>query len=351
MLPQFSHCIVTMAVIAVRILHPLEIIFDPNLIPNSFPHLGHFIVSMINKRLYIYLNKVYYVLSRNNVLSITHISSVKQQSLMKKLNQKKIKWIVKEGDKRDKGFYTIAQTQHITPRHARRVHRKYKNNLEPKLLLCGRKPKQITEEERKLVIETKKEFRVGATMIEQILDEKGIHINHNRIHKILLEAGLAKEEPKKKKVRRYKSYQRKHSLSLAHGDWFEFKRWKIMLIEDDASRFITGYGKFKQATVENTIKVFEGSLKFGKPKQFHSDHGTQFTAVEAEGKKLGEGEFSKALKSYGVKQIFARIKRPQANGKVERLISTIKKLWTELGSLEKAVKHYNYKRPHRSLTN
>ena len=58
MLPQFSHCIVTMAVIAVRILHPLEIIFDPNLIPNSFPHLGHFIVSMINKRLYIYLNKV-----------------------------------------------------------------------------------------------------------------------------------------------------------------------------------------------------------------------------------------------------------------------------------------------------
>ncbi|MBI5149127.1 transposase family protein [Candidatus Pacearchaeota archaeon] len=270
---------------------------------------------------------------------------------MRKLNQKKVKYIVKGGGKRDIGFWTIAHTQHISPQHARKVYRKYKGVKEPRLLPCGRKPKQITEMERKLVIETKKEFRVGATMIEQILDERGVHINHNRIHKILLEAGLAKEEPKKKKVRRYKGHQRKHSLSLAHGDWFEFKRWKIMLIEDDASRFITGYGKFKQATSENTIKVFERSLKWGKPKQFHSDHGPQFTCNEKEGKKAGEGEFSKVLKNYGIKQIFARIKRPQANGKVERLISTIKRLWAEIGSLEKAVKHYNFKRPHRSLTN
>lgn len=270
---------------------------------------------------------------------------------MKKLNTKKIKWIVKEGDKRDKGFYTIAGAQKITPRHARRVHKRYKNNPEPKLLPCGRKPKPIAEEERKLVIETKKEFRVGATMIEQILDEKGIHINHNRIHKILLEEGLANEEQKKKKSRAYKSYQRKHSLSLVHADWFEFRRWKIMLVEDDASRFITGYGKFKQATTENTIKVFERSLKWGKPKQFHSDHGAQFICNDKEGKKTVEGELSQVLKSYDVKQIFARIKRPQANGKVERLISTIKVLWREFGSLDKAIQHYNYKRPHRSLTN
>ena len=45
---------------------------------------------------------------------------------MKKLNQKKIKWIVKEGDKKDMGFYSIAQVQNITPRWAREVHKKYK---------------------------------------------------------------------------------------------------------------------------------------------------------------------------------------------------------------------------------
>lgn len=73
---------------------------------------------------------------------------------MKKLNTKKIKWIVKEGDKREKGFYTIAGVQHITPRHARRVHKKYNNNPNPKLLHPGRKPKSIPNEERELVINT-----------------------------------------------------------------------------------------------------------------------------------------------------------------------------------------------------
>ena len=112
------------------------------------------------------------MLSRNNVLSITQISSRKSLELMKKLNQKKIKWIVKEGDKRDKGFYTIAQIQDITPRHARRVHKNYNWIKEPKLLPCGRKPKPIAEEEREMVINAFNEFQVGATMIEQILDER-----------------------------------------------------------------------------------------------------------------------------------------------------------------------------------
>ena len=40
---------------------------------------------------------------------------------------------------------------------------------------------------KKFVVQTYKEFMVGATMIEQILDERSISINHNRIRRILLE--------------------------------------------------------------------------------------------------------------------------------------------------------------------
>jgi hypothetical protein len=46
-------------------------------------------------------------------------------------------------------------------------------------------------------------------MIEQYLDEKGIHIGHNRIHKILLEAKLAKEEHRKKNRRKWERKERK----------------------------------------------------------------------------------------------------------------------------------------------
>lgn len=270
---------------------------------------------------------------------------------MKKLNKRKIKWIVKEMDKREMGAWTIAHQQKITPRWAREVAKKYKNCKDPVLLKPGRKPNPITNEERKLVINTKKEFRVAATMIEQILDEKGVHINHNRIHRILLEAGLAKEEPKKKKVRRYRSYQRKHSLSLEHADWFEHKRQKCIVFIDDASRLITCCMAFKKADSENTIKAFKEALKWGVPKQIHTDHGPQFVANEQEGKKPGKSQFTEFAHSLKIQHIKARVKHPQSNGKAERVIQTIKKLWNELGSLEKAVKHYNYKRPHRSLTN
>jgi len=270
---------------------------------------------------------------------------------MKKLNQKKIKWIIKEVTKREKGVWTIAQTQNITKQHAYRVCKKYKYIEEPKLLPCGRKPNPISDEEKKLVIDTFKEFQVGATMIEQILDEKGIHINHNRIHRILLEEGLAKQELRKKNRRKWVRYERKHSLSLGHGDWFEFKGKNVLLIIDDASRFIPHCKEYKRDTMESSMNGFENSLKFGIWKQFMTDHGSNFVSNEQERKKFSESLFTELLRSYGTKHIKSRVKHPQSNGKAERAIGTIKRLWNAFGSLEKAVKHYNYKRPHRSLTN
>ncbi len=49
----------------------------------------------------------------------------------------------------------------------------------------------------KLVIKTYKEYLASATMVKKILNEKGVHINHNRIHRILLEAEFAKPNSKK----------------------------------------------------------------------------------------------------------------------------------------------------------
>jgi putative transposase len=258
---------------------------------------------------------------------------------MKKLNKKKAKWIVKEVERRELGVWTIARVQNITKQHAYRVAKKFKDK-EPEFKKPGRKPKKIGDEERKIVVQIYKEIRASATMIEQYLEEKGIHIGHNRIHKILLEEGLAKEEQRKKNRRKWIRYERKHSNSLWHTDWFEYKGKQCIIYIDDASRFIPSYGKFDNANTENSLKVFRKGLKRGIPKQVMSDHGCQF-----------EERFRDGLKEYKVKHIMARVKHPQSNGKAERAIQTIKKLWNELGSFDKAVKHYNYKKPHMSLTN
>lgn len=288
-------------------------------------------------------------LSRNTKLSTKNIKLVREQDFMKKLNKQKIKWIVKEMDKREMGAWSIGQQQNISPQHTRYVYKKYKDMKDPVLKKPGRKPKEIRENERRVIIDIYNEYLVCATMIEKILKDKGIKISHNKIHKIMLEEGLAKHEENKQKQRSFCRYQRKHSLSLVHSDWFEYKGWKFILIEDDASRFITGYGKFKHATAKNGIKVFKQSLKCGIPKQFHSDNGSVFRAIEADGKKKGECDFEIVVRKAGVHQIFARVSHPRGNGKAEKLGGTIRKLWIKLGSFKKAVEHYNYKKPHWAL--
>lgn len=253
---------------------------------------------------------------------------------MKKLNKKKIKWIVKEVERRELGVWTIAQTQNITKQHAYRVAKKFKN-CEPEFKRCGRKPKQISDKEKEIVIQAYKEIRSSAVIIEQYLDEKSIHIGHNKIHRILLEAKLAKEEQGKKHRRKWVRYERKHSNSLWHTDWFEYKGKQCIIFIDDASRFIPSHGEFDNANTDNSLKVFKKGLKYGTPKQVMSDHGTQF-----------EEQFAEALKQAGSKHIKARVKHPQSNGKAERAIQTIKKLWDELGSFNKAVEHYKKEATH-----
>ena len=70
---------------------------------------------------------------------------------MKKLNKRKIRWIVREVERRELGVWTIAQTQNITKQHTYRVAKKFKNR-EPKFKKPGRKPKEITNEERNLIL-------------------------------------------------------------------------------------------------------------------------------------------------------------------------------------------------------
>ena len=267
---------------------------------------------------------------------------------MRKLNKKKIKWIVKEVERREMGVYTIAKLQKITPQHARRVAKKFKS-IEPKFDKPGRKPKPIPDAEIKLVIDTYNEYLVCATMIERILDEKGKHIGHNKIHRILLEAKLAKREDNKQKRRKYRCYQRKHSNSLWHTDWFQYKgKWYIMF-EDDASRFIIGSGEFQNRSSENAWKIFKQSLKYGVPKQLHSDNDSTFRANKQDEKNKAECDYQKKVKSVGVKQIFARPAHPRSNGKNEKLNGTIKRLMKKGKDFKEAVELYNFKKPHWAL--
>ena len=128
---------------------------------------------------------------------------------------------------------------------------------------AGRKRLSSTKEEIDAVIEVKTKMGLGAVNIEKILSEMVIKIPHNRIHRILSENGLSKEEPKKSRRRKWIRYERRHSNSMWHADWTEYKGQNLIFFEDDASRLITGYGSFKNATTDNTISVFNSAVEVG----------------------------------------------------------------------------------------
>jgi transposase len=186
---------------------------------------------------------------------------------MKKLNQKKVKWVVREMDKGERSVYRIAKTMKITPQWAREIHRTYHKTGEyPFPQKPGRRPRPISEVERNIILEVRKKHPISGKWIR---------------------------------------YQRRYSNSLWHADWFEQRQDKVILFEDDASRFITGYGVFGNATTKNTIYVLEEALQgYGTPKQLMTDHGPQFTSLPRETCADPQpNQFQQTLKIYGITHI------------------------------------------------
>jgi putative transposase len=292
------------------------------------------------------------VLSRNYFLLENKVTDL---VYMKKLNQRKIRWIVKQIDKEERSVYRIAKIMNITPQWTREIHRIYhETGNYPFPRKPGRKPQLVSDEERNLIIKTRKDHPIsGALALEKILDSQGVHIPHNRIHRILKKEGLAIDEPRKQRRRKWIRYERRFSNSLWHADWFEQHEDQIILFEDDASRFITGYGVFRNATAKNSMLVLELAVQsYGIPRQLMTDHGTQFTSLPRDTcDDPRPNEFQQILQNYGIRHIKARVKHPQSNGKVERVGQTLQRLWKHYQCWDSAVFYYNYERPHSSLEN
>jgi putative transposase len=217
-----------------------------------------------------------------------------------KLTDRKIRWIVREKTKGILSTNDIALLQNVNRSRIRQIWCHYKNTRTiPLLRRSGRPSRIITNEEISAVIGTYKEYPCSAVVLETILGNRhGIKIPHNRIHKILKDHKLASNDTNKQRKRKWVKYERKHSMSLLHTDWYQIKdddrgkgKWLIAYL-DDASRFVVGYGVFDDATTENAISVLERSInRYGKPLELLTDHGSQFYANFGEIKAFGISKF------------------------------------------------------------
>jgi len=186
-----------------------------------------------------------------------------------KLTDKKIRYIIR------------AKTNNISPKRialemkvsestVKRVWMYWMKNRELlPIKKFGRKSQDLDGESVDLILEIHKKQRLGARRLEKIIEfEHGIHIPHNKIHKVLLEHGLANESKNKKKRRKaWIRYEREHSLTAVHLDWHTSKinGKELCVVLDDSSRCILAGNEFDEATAENSINLVQEVLdRFGE---------------------------------------------------------------------------------------
>jgi putative transposase len=252
----------------------------------------------------------------------------------------------------------IALLQNVSESRIRQIWSHYRiAKTVPILGKPGRQSRSIMDEEISAVIGAYKEYPCSAVVLVTILDRRyGIKIPHNIIHKILKDHRHASNDTNKQRRRKWVKYERRHSMSLWHTDWYliEDDRWRskwLISYLDDASRFIVGYGIFDDATTENAICELDDCInRYGRPLELLTDHGSQFYANFGEIKAFGISKFQQYLIDRKINHILGRVHHPQTNGKIERFYETFQSKILHFNSVEEFVIWYNTKRPHMSLT-
>jgi len=144
--------------------------------------------------------------------------------------------------------WTAYQTRKIAGISIRRVNQVYKqyllNGQIPEIgKKNGRPARPIEDCEIRMVKEAFEKYSVSASSLMKLIERDcGKHINHNRIHRILLALGMAKSKGKKDiRKKDWIRYERRHSLTAVHIDWYysaPMQLWVFAVIETQAGRFL-----------------------------------------------------------------------------------------------------------------
>ena len=199
------------------------------------------------------------------------------------------------------------------------------------------------------VLRARRTHRVGATAIRAILAIPGL--SHHMVHRILEERGMVNRAGRRARRVPWVRYEREYSNSMWHTDWTLLPdgRW-LIAYEDDASRFITGYGMFSSATSASALRVLrKATREHGKPASVMTDHGTQFYATESESRRRGATAFEKFLVEREMRHVLSGVGHPQTNGKIERFFGEVKARLDTFADVDEIVAWWNTAKPHRSL--
>ena len=255
----------------------------------------------------------------------TRFKNGKKLRVVRKLDEEQVRWIVRQKHNGLMGTAEIAESMDVSSRWVRNLWSRYGSTRPEDVTWpprMGRPAEGLPgRREHSAVTSGCRQGRRMAVRLEAIIEESiGIHISHHVIHRILRDEELAESQPRKARQRKWVRYERRFSNSLWHTDYKRLPdgRWFVSY-QDDASRLIVGFGVYNEPTSDHAIEVLgEAVKKYGRPAQVLTDHGSQFYANEKKDSRRGIASFETRLVELGIRQVMARIRHPQTNGKLER---------------------------------
>jgi transposase InsO family protein len=190
--------------------------------------------------------------------------------------------------------------------------------------------------------------------------EEGLAVSAEKVRTTVKEAGLGNPPPE---AHRRPPGERRFERVLPNALWqidiftFQLKRmYPVYLVGiiDDHSRYITGWGLFRQQSADAVLEVTKGAIgQWGAPREILSDNGRQFVAWR------GRTRFQKVLKQQGIDHVRSAPHHPMTLGKIERFWRTI---WEEFLSeavfasfadacqrIDHWIHYYNHQRPHQGI--
>ena len=181
------------------------------------------------------------VLSRKYFLYIPGRNIIREYQPKMKLNDKKIKYIIREKNKRGSST-EIASEMKITTGYVNYIYKKYRDNGEYKIN-NRRRTREINDAGIEIIKSIRNEYPLsGPERIRKYLKKTGITISKNHIYRILLSLNMVSENDNKKKQRKYVKYGRKHSNTLWHIDRSKYSDdERLIIIEDDALLYVLKY--------------------------------------------------------------------------------------------------------------
>ncbi len=114
----------------------------------------------------------------------------------------------------------IAAIQHISESRVKQLWSEYRCTGTVYQLKSPGRPvrRPLSPSEEQVIVGAFMKHKCGAVYLERILKSEWFNFSHNIIYSVLMKNGLYSAEPNKKIKRKY---ERKHSMSMWHTDWYE----------------------------------------------------------------------------------------------------------------------------------